>query len=159
MAELSDLPLRYRARLALYRWRTAPLAWTPLERPVARSRVALVTMAGYYHVGVDPPFRRMPGGDPTFRVIPDEVPLPTLHLGQTSSAFDHAPALADANVAFPLDRLHALVAAGQVGRAAPRHLSFNGSITDPSYLLRESAPAAAALLRLDAVDAAVLVPI
>ena len=159
MAALSDLPLRYRARLAVYRWHAAPPAWTPLARPLTRSRVALVTMAGYYDPEADAPFLRIPGGDCSFRVLPDGVALSALTLGQTSSAFDHAPALADPNVAFPLDRLHDLVAAGEVGEAAPHHLSFNGSITAPRPLVRDFAPAAAELLTEDRVDAAVLVPI
>ncbi len=159
MAQLSDLPLRYRARLALYRWHSAPPAWTPLAQPVARTRVALVTMAGYYRPEADAPFLRMPGGDCSFRVLPDDVALSTLTLGQTSSAFERAPALADPNVAVPLDRLHALAAAGEVGESAPRHLSFNGSITAPRPLVRDFAPAAAEVLAEDGVDAAVLVPI
>ncbi len=159
MAELSDLSLRYRARLALYHWHHAPVAWTPLRVPLAQARVALVTMAGYYHPDADAPFLRIPGGDCSFRVLPDDVAVAELTLGQTSSAFDRAPALADPNVAFPLDRLHALVAAGEVGAAAPRHLSFNGSITAPRPLVRDFAPAAAELLKEDEVDAALLVPI
>ncbi len=159
MAELSDLPLRYRARLALYRWRTAPSAWAPLRTPLERARVALVTMAGYYRPETDAPFLRIPGGDCSFRTLPDEVGLTELRLGQTSAAFDRAPALADPNVTFPLDRLHALVAAGEVGAAAPRHLSFNGSITAPRPLVRDFAPAAAEVLQQDHVDAALLVPI
>lgn len=159
MAELSDLPLRYRARLALYRWQRAPVAWTPMRAPLAHARVALVTMAGYYRPEADAPFLRIPGGDCSFRVLPDDSRLAELELGQTSSAFDHASALADPNVAFPLERLHALAAAGEVAEAAPRHLSFNGSITAPRPLLRSFAPAAAEVLEEDHVDAALLVPI
>ncbi len=159
MANLSDLPLRHRARLALYRWRTAPSAWTPLRQPLERARVALVTTAGYYRPEEDAPFLRIPGGDCSFRVLPDDVALSALTLGQTSSAFERAPALADPNVAFPLDRLHELARAGTIGRSAARHLSFNGSITAPQRLVRYTAPAAAELLRGDGVDAAVLVPI
>jgi hypothetical protein len=46
-----------------------------------------------------------------------------------------------------------------VGSAAPRHLSFNGSITAPARLVRESAPRAARLFVEDGVHAALLVPI
>ena len=159
MADFSSLPLRYRAQMALYRWRAAERAWTPLRGPLALARIALVTSAGYYRPEIDEPFRRVPGGDTGFRLLPDDVSLRGLVLGQTSGAFDRAPAAADPNVAFPLERLHALVAAGAVGEAAPRHPSFNGSITAPGRLVRESAPHAADALLADGVDAAVLVPI
>ncbi len=160
MAELASLPLRYRLQLALYRWhRLDPVPWTPLRRPLPEARIALVTTAGLYRRDLDRPFRRLPGGDVSFRVLPDDVAPASLELGQTSREFDRAPALRDANVAYPLDRLHELVRAGTIGEAAPRRLSFNGSITSPDRLTRLTAPAAAELLREDRVDAAVLVPI
>ena len=67
--------------------------------------------------------------------------------------------LADRNLAYPLDRLRALAAEGLVGAVAPRHLSFNGSITAPGRLVRDTVPQMADVLRADAVDAALLVPI
>ena len=66
---------------------------------------------------------------------------------------------ADVNVVFPIDSLKVLVAAGEIGDVAPRHLSFMGSITAPTRLVRESAPAAADLLVADQVDIALLVPV
>ena len=66
---------------------------------------------------------------------------------------------ADIDVVFPLDSLKALVANGEIGDVAPRHLSFMGSITAPTRLVRESAPAAADLLVADQVDVALLVPV
>ena len=76
-----------------------------------------------------------------------------------SDAYDPAPLAADRNVAFPLDRLRALAAAGAIGDVAPRHLSFMGSITRPERLVEESAPAAATLLAGDGVNIALLVPV
>ncbi len=160
MADLASLPLRYRLRLGVYRWhRLDPVPWTPLPRPLAEATVALVTTAGYFRLGVDPPFRRVAGGDVSFRALPDDTPRAALELGQTSSEFDRAPAHADVNVVYPVERLHELARAGAIGRVATRHLSFNGSITDPTRLVRQTAPAAADLLHGDGVDAAVLVPI
>ena len=76
-----------------------------------------------------------------------------------SDAYDPAPLAADRNVAFPLDRLRALAAAGAIGDVAPRHLSFMGSITRPERLIEEFAPVAATLLESDGVDTALLVPV
>jgi D-proline reductase (dithiol) PrdB len=160
MAEFSSLTLKYRAYMAVYRWRRIdPVPWAELRRPLSRARVALVTSAGLYRPGIDEPFRRITGGDPSFRVLPDDVDPRSLVLGQTSDSFDHAPATADPNVAFPLELLHQLAAAGEIGEPAPRHLSFNGSITAPERLVRDTGPRAVESLLEDGVEAAVLVPI
>ena len=65
----------------------------------------------------------------------------------------------DPNLAFPVDRVRELEARGRIGALSTRHLSFMGSITAPGRLVRETAPAAAARLVADGVDAALLVPV
>lgn len=121
--------------------------------------MGLVSTAGLYCPGVDEPFQRILGGDYSFRAIPDDVALHSLAVGQTSKAFDRGPVDSDRNAALPIDRLRALVDRGEVGSAASRHLSFNGSITAPGRLVRRSAPAAAQVFLDDRVDAALLVPV
>ena len=63
------------------------------------------------------------------------------------------------NVAFPLDRLHELAGEGTIGEVAPRHVSLMGSITAPGRLVAKSAPEIVEILRDDAVDVALLVPV
>ena len=146
--------------MAAYRWRRVdPLAWTPLRVPLREARIGLVTTAGLHRRGTDSPFQRIRGGDSSFRIIPDGVELPSLAIGQTSDAFDRGPVEADRNAALPIDRLRALVDRGEVGSAAARHLSFNGSITAPGRLVRDVAPEAADVFRQERVDAALLVPV
>lgn len=160
MAEFAELSLRYRLEMAAYRWRRVdPLSWTPLVVPLREARIGLVTTAGLYRPGTDQPFERIRGGDSSFRIIPDDVSLPSLAIGQTSDAFDRQPMEADRNAAFPVDRLRALVERGEVGSSASRHLSFNGSITAPGRLVRQVAPEAAEVFRQEQVDAALLVPV
>ncbi len=160
MATFSDLPLKYRFPLAIYRWRSVePLAWTVPRRAAAAARLALVTSAGVYLPGEHQPFERRPGGDFSFRVIGNETPLGALAIGQTSDAFDLESVERDRNLALPLERLAELVRAGAVGEAAPRHVSFNGSITAPRRLVTQTGPAVARLLREDQVDLALLVPL
>lgn len=160
MAELSDLPLRHRLTLAVYSWRrNDPVPRSPLAKPIERARLALVTSAGLYQRDVDAPFAETRGGDTSFRVIPDDVDLQTLLIGQTSDAFDRRPLEQDRNAGFPLDRLHELVEDGTIGAAAPRHISINGSITAPGRLVRETGPKVAEILRADQVDAALFVPV
>jgi len=160
VADFATLTVRYRLQMAIYPWRRLERTpWQPLRVPLQQARIALVTSAGLYRRELDEPFAQMSGGDPSFRVIPDNVEPGTLVVGQTSHAFDHGPAERDLNLVLPLEPLHALVVAGEVGSAAARHLSFNGSITAPGRLVRRTAPEAAELLRGDGVDVALFVPV
>jgi D-proline reductase (dithiol) PrdB len=160
MANLAELSLKYRLFLAGYPWRTiASPSWTPLAKPLESIRLALVTSAGLYHPDRDQPFARVRGGDSSFRWIERDQPIEDLVIGQTSSRFDRTAIEADPNEAFPLDRVRELVNQGSLGSLAERHPSFNGSITAPGRLVRDTAPAVAAALTRDRVDAALLVPV
>ena len=156
----ADLPLKYRFLLRAYRWRRADeVPAARLRVPIADARVALVTSAGFVMPGDVPFDLDIKGGDWSYRTIAGDADIASLDMHHKSDAFDTAPIAADRNVAFPLDRLRALAAAGDVGAVAPRHLSFMGSITAPGRLQAESAPAAADLLAGDGVDIALLVPV
>jgi D-proline reductase (dithiol) PrdB len=154
------LPLSHRLLLATYRWRRgAPCPPAVGRVPVSQARVALVTSAGLV-ASADTPFDLdQRGGDTSWRTIASTVDPADLLVHHRSDAFDRAPLAADVNVVFPLERLRALAAAGEIGEVAPRHLSFMGSITAPGRLIRETAPAAAALFVADRVDVALLVPV
>lgn len=155
----ADLPLSYRLFMAAYRWRrAAPSAPATLRVPLSRARVALVSSAGLVVSGDRPFDLGLRGGDCSWRTIAS-VDQATLTVHHRSDAFDRAPLAEDLNVVFPIDRLRALMAAGEIGELAPRHLSFMGSITAPGRLIRETAPAAAALFAADRVDVALLVPV
>lgn len=155
-----ELPLWERTLIASYHWRRVhPVPASTLRKPLRDCRVALVTTAGFVPPGTAPFDLGRLGGDTTFRVIPADADVSALELHHRSQAFDRHAATADANVAFPLDRLRASVDAGDVREVAPRHLSFMGSITAPARLKKEHAPAAADLLVADAVDIALLAPV
>ncbi|MBI2943578.1 MAG: hypothetical protein HYY25_05210 [Candidatus Wallbacteria bacterium] len=138
--------------------KSADVPWTPLRKPLAQCRVALVTTAGV-HLTDQPPFdMKDKQGDPSFRELP-----PTLEPGRwtiTHDYYDHRDALADVNIVLPLDRLRELAAAGEIGEVAPRHFSFMGHIDGPHIpeLTGRTAPQVAGLLQADRVDAAVLAP-
>lgn len=160
MATIEELPWKYRAFVRTYGWRRIdPVPWTPLAKRLTGCRVALVSSAALTLPDQEPFDGSVRGGDPTFRTVPAEADVPTLRESHRSRAFDHAGVEEDPNLAFPLDRLHELAAAGRIGSVAPRHLSFMGSITAPGRLLRETAPEAAGILLADRVDAALLVPV
>jgi D-proline reductase (dithiol) PrdB len=160
MPSLAELPLGLRTVLRLYRWRHIdPVPCTPLTKPLAECRVALVSTGGLVAPGQPPFDKAVKGGDFSYRVIPANTPVQELIETHRSEAFDPRGIAADRNLGFPLDRLHELAAAGTIGEVAPRHLSFMGSITAPNRLIRRTAPEAAAVLVADQVDIALLVPV
>ena len=137
------------------------IPFTPLTKPLRECRIALVSTAGIAR-NDDRPFdqereRRDPWwGDPSFRILPlgtteRDVRIYHLHI-------DPRFGEADLDVVLPMRRLTELAQEGFVGEPARRHYSVMGYILEPSVLVDETAPAIAAQMRLDGVDAAALVP-
>ena len=138
------------------------IPFTPLAKPLRECMVALVSTAGVAR-NDDRPFdqegeRRDPWwGDPSFRVIPlgtteKDVRLYHMHI-------DPRFGEADLDVVLPMRRLAELALEGFVGRAAPTHYSVMGYILEPKELVEKTAPAIAARMRAEQVDAAALVPV
>lgn len=160
MGEFSEFSFSLRAFLKAYRWRRIdPVPWTPLAKPLAECRLAIVSSAGFVLRGQEPFDKSVRGGDYTFRSIPNETDVSDLIDEHRSKSFDHAGLVRDPNLAFPLDRARELVESGRVGSLASAHLSFMGSITAPGRLVGEAAPEAVSSLVRDAVDVALLVPV
>lgn len=137
------------------------IPFTPLAKPLRDCTVALVSTAGVARRD-DRPFdqereRRDPWwGDPSFRTIPfgtaeKDVSVHHMHV-------DPRFAEADLDVVLPMRRLAELANEGIVGRAAPTHYSLMGYILDATELVGTTAPALAARMRAEGVDAAALVP-
>jgi D-proline reductase (dithiol) PrdB len=160
MAHLSDLKLTYRIYMAAYRYRQ--FDWRPgavLGKPLAKSRIAVVTTAAL-HRPDQPAFdETIKGGDWSYRELPLDVDLASLREAHRSDAFDHTGVETDRNLVLPLDRLRELAAQGVIGEPAPRHFSFMGSIPAPGRLVDRTAPEVAAKLRDDGVDAVLLTPV
>jgi D-proline reductase (dithiol) PrdB len=160
VGSLDDFPVHYRLFLRAYRWRRIdPVPWSPLSKPLAECRLALVSSAGFVlpaQKGFD---SAPPGGDYSFREIPSDTAVSSLVDCHRSDAFDHAAMRRDPNLAFPIDRVRELAQRGRVGSVAPRHISFMGSISAPGRLVRDTAPEAARRLVADQVDVALLVPV
>lgn len=160
MARLSDLKLKYRLYMQAYAYRH--IDWGPgaqLRKPLAASKIAVVTSAAFYTAGqeaFDPTVR---GGDYSYREIPEAAALAALRIGHKSDAFDHAGIERDKNLALPLDRLRELKQEGLIGEVAKRHYSFMGSITAPARLVSVTAPEIARKLAEDGVDAVLLTPV
>ena len=138
------------------------IPFTTLAKPLSQCRVALVSTAGIAR-NDDRPFdqegeRRNPWwGDPTFRRISlgtteKDIRIYHLHI-------DPRFGEADLDVVLPMRRLAELAGEGVVGRPAPTHYSTMGYILEPTELVETTAPAIAACMRDERVDAALLVPV
>jgi len=160
MAHLSELPFTTRLFLKAYQWRRIdPVPWAAPRKPLAESRLALVSTAGLVLPGQEPFDDGVKGGDWSYREVPADADVSTLIDTHRSESFDHAGVRSDPNLAFPIDRLRELAEEGAIGSVNHRHFSFMGSITAPGRLMADTAPAVAAALAADAVDAVLLVPI
>lgn len=159
MATPSDLSLRDRLWYHRYRFRFVdPLPWAPPGPPLPEAKVALVTSAGV-HLPEDPSFERIKGGDFSYRWIPREARPRDLICTHPSGAWDRSGVEADPNMALPLDRLEELRDSGEIGGIGPRHASFQGSITAPMRLMRQTAPEMAQGMVDDGVHVVLLTPV
>src|SRR5213593_3079547 len=110
--------------------REEPVPWTPLKKPVNQCCFGLVTTAGVYVKGLEPPFdaereKREPmWGDPTYRRIPRSVRQE--QIGTSHLHINNRDLLADVNVVLPVQRFAELEAEGAIGSLTETHYSFMG---------------------------------
>ena len=132
--------------------------WAPLVTPLERATIGLVSTAGLYVAGEQPPFDAAnPEGDPSYRAFPADTSRERLVIAHTH--YDHAAAERDLNVVLPVDRLRLLAAEGVIGGVGPTVYSISGYATPWHEIADETAPAIAEGLTRDGVDAALLVPV
>ena len=165
-----DVPIRYMQRirdyyLALgyptpYRWaHYAEVPFQPLEKPLSRCRVALITTAAPYQPdkgdqGAGAPYNAAA----KFYAVYSGDSAVDHDLRISHLAIDRAHTTAeDRNTWFPLPQLRRLANERRIGEIAPR---FFGAPTNRSHrvTLETDAPEILARCRADHVDAAVLVP-
>ena len=137
--------------------------WTPLAKPLNRCRFALVTTAGVYVPGREPPFdsereeKEPTWGDPSYRAIPRDTPQEKI--GACHLHINNRDLLADVNIVLPLDRFRELEEAGEIGSLAPTHYSFMGYQLNTAEWRERYAPEVAQRLRQEEVDAVFLTPV
>ncbi|MFH1964311.1 MAG: glycine/sarcosine/betaine reductase selenoprotein B family protein [Acidobacteriota bacterium] len=160
MAEISDMKMKYRIFMKTYEYRS--LEWKPgvlLEKPLHEARIGVVTTAAFHTPDQEPFDTNQKGGDPSFRILPENIELNKLKAVHPSESFDHSGIDADSNLALPLDRLRELKKEGFIGSSSPRHLSFMGVIISPEKLINETAEKAADIFIEDQVDGVLLTPV
>jgi len=138
-----------------YQWTeniSAP--WTPIVKPLAESRVALISSGGVYRRD-QPPFKP-DKNDLTFREIPADTEVSELRISH--DYYDHSDAEQDINCVFPLERMRELTAEGYIGSLSEVHFTFMGRIFRKTALLSEMIPCLIARLKSLGVDLAFLVP-
>lgn len=140
-----------------------PIPWTAVTRPLAESKVALLTTAGV-SMRDDVPFdmelerRRPTRGDPSWRRLRADATSAQVRVNHLH--IDTGYIERDLAVALPLERLRERVAAGEVGSMAETHYSIMGyQGSDTSQLESVSAPEIAAAMRNEGVDLALLAPV
>jgi len=140
-----------------YQWTInteAPL--TPLRRPLAECRVAMLTSGGVSRCAA-------PSWDPDarndFRLDVIDADAPADDFQVHDSYYETDSAVEDINCVFPIERLREFAAEGVIGSVAERQWSgFMGRIYKRQHVLEVAAPAFAAELGRDEVDLALLVP-
>ena len=165
-----DVPIPYMQRtrdyyVALgfttpYRWaHYAEVPFTPLAKPLAHARLALITTAAPYQPGLGDqgPGAKYNAAAKFYKVFADPADsVPDLRISHVGYDRKHTSA-EDPNTWFPLARLHDAVKAGRIGALTPR---FYGSPTNRSQrvTIERDAPALLQLCREDGADAALIVP-
>ncbi len=136
-----------------YRWvvnQTVP--WTPLSKPLARCKLALMSSGGIIYRD-QPRFHRE---DASYRRIPKDAPPCDLYVWHFG--YPTADAEADANCVFPLERLRELERQGVIGELSDPAFSFMGGIYSARKVRDELAPKIIEELRSAQVEAFYLVP-
>jgi D-proline reductase (dithiol) PrdB len=164
-----DVPIPYMQRtrdyyLALgfapYRWaHCIEVPFTPLARPLAQSRLALITTAAPYQPGVGDqgPGARYNAAAKFYKVYSDSTEsLPDLRISHVGYDRTHTTA-EDPRTWFPLAALQQAVKAGRLGALTPR---FHGAPTNRSQrvTIQTDAPELLRRCREDGADVALLVP-
>ena len=143
-----------------YHWaHFADVPFTPLPKPLARSRVALISTAAPYRpeLGEQGPGALYNASAKFYRVYsaPTDA-IPDVRISHVGYDRVHTTA-ADIDTYFPLARLIEAVAAGRIGSVAPR---FHGVPTNRSQrvTMETDCPEILHRCREDGADVALLVP-
>jgi hypothetical protein len=145
--------------------------FTKPEKPLSESKLTLITSSGHFVEGHDPkPFgianmsqeeavRRIDDflkAEPTLSMIPKDTPMDKLQV--CHGGYDVRGPLADHNTAFPLEPLRELEREGTIGELAGNAYSFVGACAQ-TRLLKHSGPQWVSMLKQEAIDVALLVPV
>lgn len=161
----------YQSRPLNERYRYTEGPFTRSERPVAESRVVLLTSSGHFATGDDPQplgAQAMTQAEAEMRIGEFLKEVPTLsEIATVSSAdaievrhggYDIRGSMADHNVSFPIDRLRELETDGVIGSLHETAYSFVGACAQ-TRLIKQNAPEWADRLKSTGSDVVLLIPV
>ena len=128
-------------------------SWCPITKPLARSRVALLSSAAL-RLAHQQPF--IPREDLSYRRVSADPAAGEIIIDH-HSGIGRVPKQ-DPEIVFPRTALAVLAAQGIVGELSPSHFSFMGGLRQHEEIENELAPAIAGELAKEHVDLALLVP-
>ena len=133
--------------------------WTPMQKPLSESRVALVTSAGAAPAQRQA-LRNRPHRAATVRtgVVPRGTPAAEIIQSHVSIGFDHASIYRDINVTYPIDRLEELKEQGVIGSLADNYYSYMGALRDTARVYNETGPEVAKKMLDEGVEVVFLTP-
>lgn len=139
-----------------YRWyrREAAPAWTALKRPIAQSRLAVLSTAGGYALG-QVAFHYK--DDTSIRRIPKQTPRAELRFSHLTEHYLPGPRR-DPNCMLPLERLAELEDDGTIGEVVDPVLSCMGGIYSQRRVREELIPAVVGEVEAAKADAALFIP-
>jgi len=165
-----DVPIPYMQRtrdyylalgFAAYRWaHFVDVPFTPLAKPLAQSRVALITTAAPFQPGLGDqgPGAKYNASAKFYKVYSDSTEtIPDLRISHVGYDRKHTTA-EDPRTWLPLTALQQAVKAGRIGALTPR---FHGAPTNRSHrtTLEQDCPELLARVRGDKADAVILVAV
>jgi len=130
-----------------------PPKLTPLRKPISESKIGMFVSCGA-QLPEDPALGETE--DISFRLLHRDTPLSRLVISHKTAVRKWA--LADLNVAYPLDRMKELEAAGVIGSLAHTAVSIVGSIHRFTELLNETVPAVKQIYESQGVDVVLFFP-
>lgn len=142
-----------------------PIPWTPPPHPLSQCKFGLVTSAGLYYQGVEPPFdlsreKEEPDwGDPTYRTIPTDIDQ--ADVGASHLHINTEDVLEDINILLPIHRFQELAAEGHIGGLAQHAYSFmgyQGFPPDATEWQQTYGPQVAQKFKEEKVDCVLLTP-
>jgi D-proline reductase (dithiol) PrdB len=137
-----------------YRWvvNEEPPPWTPLKKPLAQCKVALMSSGGVLYRD-QPRFHRE---DASYRLIPKNAAradLSVWHFGYPTKDAEKDP-----NCVFPLERMREFEAEGRIRELCDPAFTFMGGVYSARKVREELAPKIVEELRSRRVEAFYLVP-
>jgi D-proline reductase (dithiol) PrdB len=130
-------------------------AFTPMKKPLAASRLGMVSTAGTYMTGQIAYYYK---DDTSIRVIPADTPRKDLRFSHITENY-LAEARQDPATVFPADALASLQSEGFIGELAANYFSCMGGIYSQRRVGEELIPRLKRAIEEEAIDCLLLVPL